>query len=117
MSGEFDQKSIDYLVAAGVTAIQEMIASLQAENKALREENEKLRRGSPALLVFKFSEKLIRLRLAKGMTQRDLAELAGTSCPMISKYETGQCRPRLKNIIALENALDCPGAFQGASHD
>lgn len=111
------QKTLDYFIAAGAVAVQDQIDRLQAENKSLREENEKLRLGMPAQHYYKFSERLIRKRLEKGLTQRELAAMVGTSCPMISKYETGQCRPRLRSVLALEKALDCPGAFQGASHD
>lgn len=65
----------------------------------------------------RFSEKLAHLRATQGLTQRELGDATGLSWSMISRYEAGECRPRLKTIFALEKALSCPGQFQGASHD
>ncbi|NNJ16337.1 helix-turn-helix domain-containing protein [Pseudomonas putida CSV86] len=56
-----------------------------------------------------FADKLIRLRTQKGLTQRDLAAMAGLSWSQISKYESGKSKPRKKALWALEEALDCPG--------
>lgn len=56
-----------------------------------------------------FADKLIRLRTQKGLTQRDLASMAGVSWSQISKYESGKSKPRKKALWALEEALQCPG--------
>jgi transcriptional regulator with XRE-family HTH domain len=56
-----------------------------------------------------FADKLIRLRTQKGLTQRDLAALAGLSWSQISKYESGKSKPRKKALWSLEEALGCPG--------
>ncbi|AVH38081.1 hypothetical protein AL532_17910 [Pseudomonas monteilii] len=56
-----------------------------------------------------FADKLIRLRTQKGLTQRDLAAMAGLSWSQISKYESGKSKPRKKALWALEEALECPG--------
>ncbi|EJB8391080.1 helix-turn-helix domain-containing protein [Pseudomonas aeruginosa] len=56
-----------------------------------------------------FADKLIRLRTQKGLTQRDLAAMAGLSWSQISKYESGKSKPRKKALWALEEALGCPG--------
>lgn len=50
-------------------------------------------------------EKLALLRARAGITQRDLAENVGTTTPMISRYETGTCQPRLKVVVRLEDAF------------
>ena len=56
-----------------------------------------------------FADKLIRLRTQKGLTQRDLAAMAGLSWSQITKYESGKSKPRKKALWALEEALGCPG--------
>ena len=48
-----------------------------------------------------FSEKLLTLRKAKGMTQEELAEKLEVSRQSISKWESGQSVPELEKIVAL----------------
>ena len=52
-----------------------------------------------------FAEKLAHLRAQKGLTQRQLGEMAGVAWSMISKYESGQSMPRLKVLMRLGDAL------------
>jgi transcriptional regulator with XRE-family HTH domain len=52
-----------------------------------------------------FAEKLANLRAQKGLTQRQLGEMAGVAWSMISKYESGQSKPRLKVLMRLGDAL------------
>lgn len=52
-----------------------------------------------------FAEKLAHLRAQKGLTQRQLGEMAGVAWSMISKYESGQSKPRLKVLMRLGDAL------------
>lgn len=52
-----------------------------------------------------FAEKLANLRAQKGLTQRQLGEMAGVAWSMISKYESGQSKPRLKVLMRLSDAL------------
>lgn len=60
-----------------------------------------------------FAEKLAYLRAQKGMTQRELAALTGIAWSMISKYESGKSKPRLKVLLRLEEALGCAGELTG----
>ena len=48
-----------------------------------------------------FSEKLLTLRKAKGMTQEELADKLEVSRQSISKWESGQSVPELEKIVAL----------------
>ena len=52
-----------------------------------------------------FAEKLANLRAQKGLTQRQLGEMAGVAWSMISNYESGQSKPRLKVLMRLGDAL------------
>ena len=46
-------------------------------------------------------------RLAKGITQKDLAEKIGTTWEMISRYETGKSSP-MRKVSEIAAALDVP---------
>lgn len=61
-----------------------------------------------------FAQKLALLRAQKGLTQRELGAAAGVAWSMISKYESGQSKPRLKVLLKLAEALGCSvGDIQG----
>ena len=53
-----------------------------------------------------FSEKLLNLRKAKGMTQEQLAEKLDVSRQSVSKWESGQAIPELEKIVALSTIFD-----------
>lgn len=61
--------------------------------------------GAESFMMNKFAEKLANLRAQKGLTQRQLGEMAGVAWSMISKYESGQSKPRLKVLMRLGDAL------------
>lgn len=46
------------------------------------------------------------LRLSKGLSQKDLAELAGTQQPYIARVEAGKCQPQLDTIVRMAEALE-----------
>ena len=52
-----------------------------------------------------FSERLLRLRKARGLTQHQLADASGVSQRMIAHYETKAVRPPAKAVPALASAL------------
>ena len=53
-----------------------------------------------------FSEKLLTLRKAKGITQEQLAEKLDVTRQSISKWESGQSVPELEKIVALSTIFD-----------
>ncbi|MCI8646571.1 MAG: helix-turn-helix transcriptional regulator [Firmicutes bacterium] len=53
-----------------------------------------------------FSEKLLTLRKAKGLTQEQLAEQLDISRQSVSKWESGQASPELEKIAALSAIFD-----------
>ena len=55
----------------------------------------------------KIGEKLKKIRLEKGVGQRQLAEAAGTTAATISRYENGERLPKLMLFIRIVNALGC----------
>ena len=53
-----------------------------------------------------FNERLVSARKAKGFSQESLGENLGLSRQAISKWETGESKPDLDNLIALCEQLD-----------
>ena len=54
----------------------------------------------------KFSEKLIRLRKIKGMTQDELASAVGVSRQAVYKWESGQSYPEVIKLIELKKLFE-----------
>ena len=50
-----------------------------------------------------------RIRLARGMTQRELAGRCGLNAGYISRLERGKCNAQLSRIEAIADALEVPG--------
>jgi transcriptional regulator with XRE-family HTH domain len=55
-----------------------------------------------------FGRHLRELRLARGLTQSQVAERCGTMVPVISNLERGVTVPTLSTLLHLASALDCP---------
>jgi transcriptional regulator with XRE-family HTH domain len=54
-----------------------------------------------------FGRHLRELRLARGLTQAQVAERCGTMVPVISNLERGMTVPTLSTLLHLANALEC----------
>lgn len=54
-----------------------------------------------------FGQHLRKLRLARGLTQAQVAERCGTMIPVISNLERGTTVPTLSTLIHLASALEC----------
>lgn len=70
------------------------------KNAAFRKEYEAL---EPE---YRLASSLIRLRLAKGLTQEDLAQLLHTKRESIARLESGNSLPSLSTVKKVANALD-----------
>ena len=55
---------------------------------------------------FRLASTLIRLRLAKGLTQEQLASLLNTKQESIARLESGSSLPSLSTVRKVANALD-----------
>ena len=55
---------------------------------------------------YKFAVNLIRLRLAKGLTQEDLAKMLNTKQESIARLESGGSLPSLTTMKKIANVLD-----------
>jgi predicted transcriptional regulator len=53
------------------------------------------------------AEKVAERRAAKGMSQRELAELVGTTQSAIARLERGGRPPRIDTLLKIAEALEC----------
>lgn len=54
------------------------------------------------------SDKIKKIRLEKGFTQKQLAEKCGMYESQIRKYEAGKANPKIETLQRIANALDVP---------
>lgn len=53
------------------------------------------------------NSQISRLRIARGLTQAQLADLAGCHQQAINMWETGRRKPGMESLLKLARALDC----------
>ena len=53
------------------------------------------------------AERVAERRVAKGLSQRELAELVGTTQSSIARLERGGRPPRIDTLLRIADALDC----------
>ena len=53
------------------------------------------------------NSQIARLRIERGLTQAQLADLVGCYQQAINKWETGKRKPGMQSLIKLSRALDC----------
>ena len=69
--------------------------------------NPEVKRDYDALdAEFKLASTIIERRLAKGLSQRQLASRIGTKQPVISRLESGDSKPTLSLLKRVADALD-----------
>lgn len=55
----------------------------------------------------KIADRVAEQRNAKGLSQRELAELCGTTQSAIARLERGGRPPRIDTLLRIADALDC----------
>lgn len=55
--------------------------------------------------VDRLSELIRQIRLEKGWSQQDLADAVGVETASVSRWETGESRPRPRRLLAIAEAL------------
>jgi transcriptional regulator with XRE-family HTH domain len=54
-----------------------------------------------------FGERIAQERARRALSQRELAELTGTTQSAVARLEGGSRAPRLDTLLRVANALDC----------
>lgn len=74
--------------------------------KALLLKDPEMKREYDALqVVYDIQRELIRLRLEKGLSQKELAEKIGTRQSAVSRIERGVCNPSIAMLDKIAKAL------------
>ncbi len=55
----------------------------------------------------RIAEQVVEQRRARGLSQKELAELTGTTQSAIARLETGGRPPRIDTLLRIAEALDC----------
>lgn len=55
----------------------------------------------------RIAEQVIEQRKARGLSQKELAELTGTTQSAIARLESGGRPPRIDTLLRIAEALDC----------
>jgi transcriptional regulator with XRE-family HTH domain len=58
-------------------------------------------------LVQHIAEQVVDQRRLRELSQKELAELCGTTQPGIARFERGASAPRVDTLLRIANALDC----------
>jgi predicted transcriptional regulator len=65
----------------------------------------------------KIADRVAQQRFAKGLSQRQLAELVGTTQSAIARLERGGRPPRIDTLLRIAEALDCDLVVELVPHD
>jgi transcriptional regulator with XRE-family HTH domain len=60
----------------------------------------------------RIAEQVIEQRRARGLSQKELAELTGTTQSAIARLESGGRPPRIDTLLRIAEALDCDLAVE-----
>jgi transcriptional regulator with XRE-family HTH domain len=58
-------------------------------------------------LVEQIAEQVVEQRRMRALSQKELAELCGTTQPGIARFERGLSPPRVDTLLRIAHALDC----------
>jgi transcriptional regulator with XRE-family HTH domain len=83
------------------------VASRAVRKSALDRLHEKIVAGDRGWFFARIADQVAERRLAKGLSQRELAELVGTTQSAIARLERGGRPPRIDTLLNIADALDC----------
>jgi predicted transcriptional regulator len=84
-----------------------MAAAARPRKTALERLHEKIATGDRGWLFAQIADRVAERRLEKGLSQRELAELVGTTQSAIARLERGGRPPRIDTLLKIADALDC----------
>ena len=69
--------------------------------------HERIVAGDRGWFFARIADRVAEQRMAKGLSQRELAELVGTTQSAIARLERGGRPPRIDTLLRIAEALDC----------
>jgi predicted transcriptional regulator len=84
-----------------------MASSRTVRKTALERLHEKIATGDRGWFFARIADRVAERRLEKGLSQRELAELVGTTQSAIARLERGGRPPRIDTLLSIAEALDC----------
>ena len=89
-----------------------MLLSMAARTRAtdkrtLERLHERIKTGDRGWFFANIADKVSEQRLARKLSQRELAELCGTTQSAIARLERGGRPPRIDTLLRIAEALDC----------
>jgi transcriptional regulator with XRE-family HTH domain len=79
----------------------------QARRSALERLQERIRTADRGWFFAAIADQVAERRQAKGLSQRELAEIVGTTQSAIARLERGGRPPRIDTLLRIADALDC----------
>jgi predicted transcriptional regulator len=78
-----------------------------ADRRPLERLRERIATGDRGWFFANIADKVSERRLAMNLSQRELAELCGTTQSAIARLERGGRPPRIDTLLRIAEALDC----------
>jgi transcriptional regulator with XRE-family HTH domain len=79
----------------------------RSQKGALERLQEKIRTADRGWFFAAVADKVAERRQEKGFSQRELAEIVGTTQSAIARLERGGRPPRIDTLLRIADALDC----------
>jgi transcriptional regulator with XRE-family HTH domain len=79
----------------------------QPRKSALERLQERIRTADRGWFFAAVADQVADRRQAKGLSQRELAEIVGTTQSAIARLERGGRPPRIDTLLRIADALDC----------
>lgn len=79
----------------------------RAAKSSLERLQERIRTADRGWFFAAIADNVAERRQAKGMSQRQLAEIVGTTQSAIARLERGGRPPRIDTLLRIADALDC----------
>lgn len=79
----------------------------RANKGTLERLQERIRTADRGWFFAAIADKVAERRQARGLSQRELAELVGTTQSAIARLERGGRPPRIDTLLRIADALDC----------
>jgi DNA-binding XRE family transcriptional regulator len=98
-----------------------MLASMAARpredtTRPLERLRERIATGDRGWFFAAIADKVAERRVERGLSQRELAELVGTTQSAIARLERGGRPPRIDTLLKIAEALDCDLAVELVPH-